>query len=239
MKLFVNYYGKRNSIEYWDSVHDSKKRWRANCAKEGPNWYYYESDERKISYIRNEFGFRDKPISDYDWSNSIVIIGCSVVEGIGNTIEDTIGKNLEKILDIPVLNFGISGSGIDLASINSLILHNNYPTPKAVVQLWSGILRYSDFVGKDDLVNYMPQRSNYDPRYNWENRNRYYVEADRALWKNKTLYYEGSIFEDTAQALSIKYYPLEDRARDSDHPGYKTNKIIAEDIANNLKLQGI
>lgn len=239
MRLFVNKTSKRNKIDYWDGGPDNKKSWNKNRKKLGPGWYYYNKGENVISYDRNEFGFRERPVADIDWSNSIVLFGCSVVEGIGNVLEDTIAKQVENILNMPVLNLGVSGSGIDLASVNSLILHNDYPTPKAVVQLWSGIGRYCDFFSYTEAEHYRATNRKYRAEYDWKNRNRYYVEADRTLWKNKTIYYEGSIFVSTASELDVTFYKVNDFARDGDHPGPITNRLIAEDIAENLKAQGL
>lgn len=239
MRMFVNENRKRNQKVYWDNGPDNKKLWFKNRKIEGPDWYYYNKDENYISYIRNEFGFRERSVAEIDWSNFIVLFGCSVVEGIGNTLEDTIGKNLERILDIPVLNFGISGSGVDIACINSLILHNDYPKPKAVIQMWSGLSRYTDFISGTSSTGYYPNMPTYDPKYMWEERNKFYVEADRVLWKDKTIYYEGSTFLDTARALNVTFFNEYDLSRDKDHPGYQTNKLIAEDIAKNLKEKGL
>ena len=238
-RLFVNRKSRHDTIAYWDGGPDNHKAWKKNRRNLGPGWYYYNKGQDVINYVRNESGFRERPLANINWSNSIVLLGCSVVEGIGNTVDDTISKNLENILNVPVLNLGVSGSGIDFAGVNSLILHNDYPTPRAVVQLWSGLGRYSDFVTSSRAIRYMPTKKDYDAKYMWEERNKYYVEADRTLWKNKTIYYEGSVFLDTSQELDITFYEVNDFARDGDHPGPITNRLIAEDIAENLKAQGL
>jgi len=236
---FVNKKFRANTVVYWDGGLDNEKLWRKNRRKLGPEWYYYNKGQDAVNYALNEFGFRERPVAEIDWGNSIVLFGCSVVKGIGNTLEDTIGKQLENILNVPVLNLGVSGTGIDFAGVNSLILHNDYPTPKAVVQLWSGLSRYSNFVTSSRAIRYMPNKHDYYAKYMWEERNKYYVEADRTLWANKTIYYEGSIFQDTAQELDVTFYEVRDLARDMDHPCAFTNKLIAQDIAENLKKQGL
>lgn len=239
MRPFVNLDKKRNDLAHWDGGPDSRNLWLRNCKKEGADWYYYDKNEEHISYIRNEFGFRERPVAEIDWSNSIVMFGCSVVEGIGNTLEDTIGKNLEKILDIPVLNFGVSGSAVDLACVNSLILHNDYPRPKAIIQMWTGLSRYTDFISDKDSNGYYPNSPEYNPRFSWDQRNKFYVEADRTLWKDKIIYCEGSTFPDTARILDVTFFDEMDVSRDKDHPGYRTNKSIAEHFAKELKEKGL
>lgn len=239
MKLFANNKEKRNDTAYWDGKSDTFKNWDRRKRDLGEKWYFYDKGEKEISYIRNEIGFRERSVYQITWSKSIVIFGCSVVEGIGNKLEDTIAKKLEKKLDIPVLNFGVSGTSIDLACINSLILHNYYPRPKAIIHLWTGIDRYVDFRDEKNVTNYLPNHEDYYFDYNWAERNKYYVEADRTLWKNKTIYLEGSTFSHTAKTLNVKLYDEYDKGRDLDHPGPKTNEAIADNLVKRLKNEGL
>ena len=239
VRSFVTKHDRRNNIEYWDGGPDNLKAWKKNRKNLGPDWYYYDKGPDVISYIRNEDGFREKSKDNIDWSNYVIIFGCSIVEGIGNTVDDTISKNLERIIDTPVLNFGCSGGSVDQSCINSLILHNDYPRPKAVIHIWTGLARYADFLQNLNCKQYLPRMKTYDPTYMWEERSKFYVEADRALWHDKTIYLEGSTFYDTAKVLDVPFYKEVDRARDTGHPGYKTNKLIAENLADRLKEQGL
>lgn len=233
---FVNPSNDPFTIEYWEEGGtDTSKNFRINCKKLGKDWIY---NGKSISYVYNELGFRNKPFNEVDWKNSIIILGCSNVKGTGHAIEDTIGYKLEKILNIPVVNLGLSGSAVDTACWNSLILHDHYPWPKAIIQLWTGLDRYTNFDGKL-YKNFMPTNIKYCAAHAWKDRSKFYVKSDRALWNNKTIYYEGSQFLHTAQELNIDFYDQIDCARDQNHPGIKSHTMAAEGIAKNLLKLGI
>lgn len=233
---FVNPSNDPVTIGYWEEGGtDTSENFRINCKKLGKDWIY---NSKSISYVYNELGFRNKPFNEVDWKNSIIILGCSNVKGTGHAIEDTIGHRLEKILNIPVVNLGVSGSAVDTACWNSLILHDHYPWPRAIVQLWTGLDRYTNFDG-ELYKNFMPTNIKYCTAHIWKDRSKFYVKADRALWKNKTVYYEGSQFLHTAKELDIDFYDQTDNARDQNHPGIKSHTMAAEGIAKNLIKLGI
>lgn len=216
---------------------DNRKDYKNFKKKFGPDWYYYN---KEVSYVMNEKGFRERSFNDVDWSNSIVILGDSCVSGTGNTLEDTISKQMEKILDgIPVINLGVSGTSIEFSCFNSLALFNNYPRPKAIVQVWTGLHRYIELTPEKNSINYtihLPTRkNNYCMRHNWLERNKLYVEYDRTIWSNKIPRVEASFNKDTAEKLNVNFLKTIDLARDNDHPGYKSNKLAAKIIVENLE----
>ena len=235
----------------WDGGNDRPDYVRKQKKKLGKNWYYYDKD---IEYKYNTNGFRCPEFNTLDWTNSIVIFGCSDACGVGNTVEDTVAGKLESLLGIPVINLGISGTSIDHACYNSLCLNEHYPNPKAVVHIWSGLGRYAEFnpEGRDpnehyypvfgkrwQVVNIRPTGVRYCNKHNWEIRNMFYIKADRQIWKNKTIYYETTFFEKTAKELDIDWLERIDYARDFDHPGHQSNQLMAELIAKNLKERGL
>lgn len=225
-----------NTTDYWEEGGtDTSKFFQINRKKLGKDWIY---NTKSVSYVYNEYGFRTKPMNEIDWANSIIIFGCSNVKGTGHAIEDTIAYRLEKILNIPVINLGISGSAVDAACWNSLILHDHYPYPKAIIQWWTSLDRYTNH---EELRyrNYMPTKKSYCAVHDWKDRSKFYIKSDRALWKNKTIYYEGSQFPYTAKELNIDFYNELDFARDLNHPGIESHKVAAEGIAKNLITRGI
>ena len=234
---------------FWDKGPDNSKDYLKNKLELGKDWYYFD---RKISYRYNSNGFREKEFSTVDWENSIVILGCSNVLGIGLVLEDNLSNVLEKMIGIPVINLGISGSAIDHACWNSLILHENYPTPKAVAQVWSSTKRYTDFLPVGQVratyeifgekmcpSNVQPFKDHYCAKHTWDLRSKFYVEADRALWRNKTAYVEASFFEHSARELDVPFVYEVDKARDFNHPGVETIKKMAEVLAEQLNKQGV
>ena len=70
---------------------------------------HYES-----TFITNSEGLRETQNYSY-LKKSIVFLGDSVVEGASVNNEETMDSILEKRIDIPVLNFGVSSRGIELA----------------------------------------------------------------------------------------------------------------------------
>lgn len=230
------------SVKHFNKLLENRKK------EMGPDWYYYNKD---ISYVYNKNGFRTTEFKNIDWKNSIVVLGCSIVTGIGNSIDDTISSNLENILGASVINLGVSGSSIDHACWNSLILHENYPTPKAIVQLWTSTNRYTDLsyniksnpytvLGNSIHVdNQVPHHKEYCLHHSWNERSKFYVWSDRTLWKNKIPYYEASFFQHSAEELKIDFLETIDTARDEYHPGHKSNKKAAEIISSNLVNLGL
>ncbi len=233
MKQFVNY----NSINTEESYHstDCEKLFNKNRKKLGKDWIYYD---KKITYRYNEQGFRNDSFDKINWSESIVIFGCSNIQGIGLAEEDTLARQLEKILNRKVVNLGIAASSVDMACWNSIILHDFYPHPKAIVQVWTSLDRYAAFKN-NRCYSYTSVNPEYYYKIDWAQRSKLYIQTDRALWKNKTVYIEASFFEDTVKQMKIQELKTIDYARDLMHPGIKSNRIAAEIIAENLIKQNI
>lgn len=218
-------------LEFLDD-HEQKSFRKSLKKFKNSDWVY---KSKKITYKFNEYGFRTKSFDNVDWSNSICVLGCSMVMGTGLALEDTLCYNLEKILNISVVNLGICASAIDYACWNSLRLHNFYPRPKAIVQLWTSKFRYTD-----RNHHYVPFHTGYYSKLNWNYRSELYIETDRALWKNRTIYVEASFFPETCENQK-KIIPLKflDQARDLSHPGIESNKNAATVISDELIKQGI
>ena len=239
----IGNYRRGTEVSYENFEIFGPKYHRKNQKKFGPKWYYYS---KKISYKYNMDGFRAPEFSTVDWANSVVVLGDSYALGMGNAIEDIFTTHLEKLLGLPVINLGVSGSAIDRSCWNSVILHDNFPHPKAIVQLWTGTSRYTEYDpespethGGQRLVNYQPAKRHWCYRHEWQYRSMFYVQTDRALWKDKTIYYEATWHYDTAKELAVDFIEDIDLGRDLQHWGYKTHQVAAEIIASNLKKQGL
>ncbi len=234
---------RKSQTYYWDNPNksvgngpDNPKEHKQYMKKFGKGWYYYQKD---ISYVQNSHGFREKELDEVDWSNSIVVLGCSMVWGCGNAIEDTIPYILQETLGIPTVNLGVSGAGLDLSTYNSLFLHNHYPRPKAIVHIWSGMARYMEFKPDNGHRFIVPSHQDYCISHNWESKNKLLVELERTVWKDKVPRYEGSFFKSTSEKLNIDQLERFDNSRDQYHPGYMSNQSAAKTIAQNLLKQGV
>ena len=231
---FINY-RLPNKTDNHDDM-DTSNKFIKNKLKLGKEWEYYDKD---VKYIFNDQGFRGSTnVADYDWENSIVFFGDSCVFGCGLAEEDTVPKQVEKILGIPTINLAISGSAIDLSFNNSLVLKKHYPKPKAIVHFWTDADRYTDFREPSERIKtnrYLSKTPGYVARINWGCRSDIYVEAEREIWKDSVPRYEATFTQDSHKRYNVDYIPTIDLARDRFHPGTKTCKEAAISVINNLK----
>lgn len=230
--------------------YDSKDRFNRNSkdfiSKNEP-WIYLD---KHIDYKFNNQGYRTLPWEDINWQESIVIFGCSIVLGEGLAEEDTISAQLSKLTNRPVINLGVSGTGILFNFYNSIMLHKNLPTPYAVVHVWPESTRIEVY-SADTVLVHVPAAIGYDNSpegkfkdtffRSWimfpENPNTHVwfsAQASRALWQNKTKYYEISMNAATSKILDCDFVEKIDFARDLGHPGITTAKNTATEIFNNL-----
>lgn len=219
---------------------DSEELFKSNLLAQPIDWFYRNNP---IEYKTNTHGYRTAEFDSIDWANSIVIFGCSHVFGVGLHEDDTIASQLAKITATPVINMGIGASSIEYSLYNSIILNQHYPTPKAVVQLYSSLSRTTYYqAGK---VNHHGvwnmQKYNYMDLYS-NDATHAKVHASMAqmiiqqLWSDKTKLYEASFLSDTSENLQIFQCKIIDNARDFAHPGPLTTRLVASHIATNLKL---
>jgi hypothetical protein len=173
---------------------DSKELFEQNLKTQPEDWYYRTNPVR---YTLNSSGYRTKEFDDIDWKESIVMFGCSQVFGIGVTDEHTIPYFLEQLSGRPVINMGIGGSSIQTVLHNSIILNDSkYPTPKAVVNMWTDLNRYQLYEN-NFAINVGTWRNSNDKFRTPDNMipfNLMNIKMVRNLWKNKTIYYECSGF---------------------------------------------
>ena len=229
---FISHLPKNEIVNFIGT--DQEKLFRKNLKRQDKDWIYRN---KEIKYSFNEIGFRTRPFKDINWKESVVMFGCSNIQGVGLAEEDTLAMQLEKIIERPVINLGIGATGVDIACWNSLTLHENYPKPKAIIQVWSSLDRYADY-RNNQLSAYVPSVKGYNYRLNWSFRSAKYIETDRALWRDKVVYIEGTYFKINkkySDKLKIKQFDAVDQARDLIHPGINSNKANAECIADQLK----
>ena len=229
---------------------DIQKLFEQNLKTQPEDWYYRTYP---VKYTLNSLGYRTKEFDDIDWKESIVIFGCSHIFGAGVTDEHTIPYFIEQLSGRPVINMGIPGSSIQTSLHNSIILNDSkYPTPKAVVNVWTELGRYQ--LHENNVVTNMGIWNMWDKPYAYDKFqtsnnlipfNLMNIKMIRNLWKNKTIYYE-VVFGFEQQRLinklnkEICYEFFEGDgglARDLDHNGPVKNLEIAKGIYEKLKLQ--
>jgi hypothetical protein len=218
------------------SSYDSLKLFDNNSKTQPSDWHYRT---KEVTYQCNSNGYRAKEWGEIDWTNAVIVFGCSCTVGVGLAEDETISYYLEQITKRPVVNMGVSASSMQFSFINSTLLAKNFPTPYAVVQLWTNIDRYTIF--KEQIIDHIGP---------WDD-NKFYNEiimnphqsmltaaytsiASRELWKNKCKYYSASFFEPTAHYTESDWVYIDNQARDLVHPGRNSARHMAELIAKNI-----
>ena len=233
-------------------ANDTKELFEQNLKTQPDDWYYRTHE---VKYTLNSLGYRTREFDDIDWKESIVVFGCSYVAGVGVTDEHTIPYFLEQLCGCPVINMGIGGSSIQTALHNSIILSDSkYPTPKAVVYMIPGLNRYQLY-GNNSIDHIGDWNRSTNDKFSDNNNtfsfNLMNIKMIRNLWKNKTIYFEGTLhdYEYTLFNQEKLINKLDDEvcchnfdfrcdtARDLEHDGPVYNSKVAEEIYKKIKPQ--
>jgi len=232
--------------ESWSGT-DTETLFKKNLKTQSSDWYYRT---HAVNYTTNSLGYRTKEFKDINWADSIVLFGCSNVFGVGLDDRDTLSSQLERITGIPVINMGMGGTSVNYNLHNSVIMANAYPTPRAVVQVWTS---------PDRCVYYWNRHVESFGAWKWEKNNfmDLWTRSDtnpkvnalmaqiifRQIFKDRTSIYECTFNPESAPLFKctsyhnmnkIRLHDFKDFARDLMHPGIQTVNDAAHDIANNL-----
>lgn len=208
------------------------------------DWHIQSNDpyyqDISIKYNLNSDSYRSPEWNTINWGESIVIFGCSVTFGVGLLFEDTIGEQLSRLLNRPVINLGCCGSSIFFSYYNSLILKKHFPTPWAVIHLWTNHNRIS-FFDEENITHLGPwslnstlYKESIRSNSNLENIATSLCFSSKFLW-DSCKFYSASTFEDTSKLLGCDYIEEIDKARDMIHPGRITITAAARLISRNIK----
>jgi hypothetical protein len=224
----------------WDGP-DNQELFELNCKKQPPDWYYRT---HKVSYQFNSNNYRCPEWSDIVWEDSWVMMGCSLVEGVGLAIEDCISSQLSQMINAPVINLGVGASGLDVTMFNTIRLIKHGIRPKGVV-LFHGVHNLSrlaifspsnvTMLGTWILDRPQPEGFRIDTLYklwtthpdNAEAHSEMCLEGSIALWKNANI----PVF---SVNISEVMSGISDHARDLMHPGRATANDWAQRIASSL-----
>lgn len=228
---------------------DQEWRFKENLSSQPNDWYYRTAP---VKYTINSNGYRTEDFKKINWSESVVLFGCSNVYGVGLDDKDTLATRLENIIGIPVINMGQGATSVNYNLHNSIILANGYPTPKAVVQVWPNYDRCVYYQNKF-IENHGPwdlEKNSYMDLWTTSESNPKInaIMAQttfRQIWQSRTSIYECSFDGASAKLFDCTSYrnpdkkqwnapAYQDFARDLMHPGIETVKWAAEDIASNI-----
>lgn len=230
------------NYSYGDSPDEHKK----NLKVQGPDWHYAT---KKVEYHCNRDGYRTAEWDQIDWANSIVLLGCSMVFGIGVSQDETIAHFLEQYSGRPVVNLGFPSGPNQLILNNASALRNNFDTPYGVVILWSTLDRFMFY---DQYVTTVGLWTDSDAEsggvklqklYKLRNFNEinsivdsyYMAQTARAIWADRTRYLTGSYYAKSAHyTRSDLYFTQDCKGRDLVHPGPGTHRRTAQLIHERL-----
>jgi hypothetical protein len=235
--------GKFGVYEYY--MGDNEINLKESFKKTPEDWRY---KTKKVEYTLNSLGYRGPEFNVHDWKNSIVVIGCSCVFGVGVSDDETITHYLSEITGRNVINLGVGGASNQFILDNSLTMKRKYGNPYSLITLWTGMDRLP-YYGDSELYhiglwNHIVNRYDVNsPKYKKLFDNFYedkghenitffnIVQAMRMIWEDKTKYFEGSFFEPSAHYGQLPdYFPFSNTARDLLHPGSVDYKKTAYEI---------
>lgn len=224
------------------SGNDNQSSFNKNLLLQPDDWYYRH---HPVIYNLNSENYRTEEFSKINWSESVVIFGCSYVFGDGLTEEDTLSARISSILGRPVINMGVSGSSVAFNFHNSIILKNCYPTPKAVINLWTHSDRTTYFTHNKitHFGGWNIKKNTYGQHWckheeHGETHALLSSIASKNMWKD-ICYYEASFFPNMAKLLECDWLSLANLtefSRDLQHPGRKTINKIANQITKKLNI---
>lgn len=92
--------------------------------------YYLDLE---ITYEFNSAGYRTAEFDQYTTDQFFIAMGCSYTAGEGLLKSDRWSDQLAELLELPDMNLGISGAGIDVAMFNTVnYINSDLPRPKFV-----------------------------------------------------------------------------------------------------------
>jgi len=230
---------KQQQVHFWGA--DTEHLYNENLRKlpKDHKWRIWEN--KTLTYTVNRQNYRCKNWDEIDWTNSILIFGCSNVFGVGLDDTETISSNITNILNIPVINLGVSGSSAMFSWVNTTKICKAGIQPKAVVYVWTYPERVT-VLGSDNLViNSGPWNSVHEPlSRGWIFHPshsieylKYLVDSCNQQWSCKS--YHFTLCEKTASILpELGYLETIDLARDRQHIGIDTAKHWASTISSHI-----
>mgnify|MGYP001212377744 CR=1 FL=1 len=222
-----------NTSWYHDS--DGEAKFKQNLKRTPSDWKYRTET---ITYKTNSLGYRTKELNKINWKKSIVVLGCSLVFGVGVSEEDTIANQLSEITGHYVVNMGVSGSSGQFA-VHNLACLLQYYKPKAIAIGWPDTSRVPLYL-KDRTIQCGSWRD--DPaglgkamrRYDWHKDS--ILQLQQLIARQMGMTADFTLFKGVQTVLDTPYIPIIDYGRDLGHGGVKTYNNVAKCIAEQLSL---
>lgn len=224
---------------------NNKINWRSNysgldCLESCLNRQHFLNYSKKITYEYNSKGFRDKEWPK-DLDDVIWCVGDSFTVGVGQPIEETWTRLLEKKIGKRCINLGEDGCSNDTISLRVKEINKLYK-PKLIITMWSYLHRR-----RVDNENVHINKKDFGPEKDLENFKKNFMEVNtldckiiNLLIPNiLTLKTNSKDFKLTKYILeklnskkndlkNINVIPQLDYARDYHHFDIKTSKYIVD-----------
>jgi hypothetical protein len=190
--------------------------------------------DQSVSYRLNSQGYRCPEWTEIDWSNSHLLFGCSVVQGIGLEDCNTLDQELANILNEPVVNLGVGGGSLQFILANTYKLLDAKVHPKSIIIVYPEPSRVALFL--KNRVQHIGAWEHEQWYRTWlkDNNAEYYgYLAGRSIesaWASIGVSVISVHQPDVPGLADLPRYV--DVANDRQHPGPKTIKLWAEHIAN-------
>lgn len=215
---------------------DSYTKYCINLQTQPLDWIWRTAP---VSYTLNSQRYRSPEWQDCDWSNSVLVFGCSMVYGVGVDDQDTLTSQLKHITGIPTINLGMGGTSLMFQLANSIILKEHSISPKAVVYVWPDRTRQTEFQHSNQVLHHgawnLDNSWMKDLMIN-DTHNRYLsdylIRNIRLLWNCPVI--EASWYTDMCKFTNATKLDFKDYARDLAHPGPNTLKEAALAISKSL-----
>lgn len=199
-----------------------------------------------VDYKFNTNGYRAAEWDQVDWAESVVVLGCSHVVGVGVSLEDSLPVQLARRFRRPVVNLGYGGSSMTVQLYNSLALSAKGIKPHAVILVAPQLTRLTYFTWREPVHMVPTQTDNLpvgvkDCYKGWIHHEPN-AEAHGALqWASiRNIWQHVPFYTFTAQSSDTRWIDAEplgrylDKAHDGLHAGPQTLVVWANEIANHV-----
>lgn len=129
---------------------DTEKRFNDNLKTKSADWIWRN---KSVYYTINAHGYRTKEWKDIIWNDSILLLGCSHVFGIGIDDNDTLDKKLSSMFEREVINLGIPAGSANAILYNTLRMIDEKIKPYMVICVFPSINRDCYFSLDHEVLN--------------------------------------------------------------------------------------
>jgi hypothetical protein len=217
---------------------DTEKLYKQNLKRQPEDWIYRS---KPVKYHVNDQGYRAPKWEDIDWSNCVVVAGCSNVFGIGLDQADTVSEQLSRLIGLPVINFGRPGSSMYANWWDQLTMLEQNLKPKCVVNIWTEYTRITRWGGNLDDLGPWNNSALYREWNMYRTNPQQWARMTRTsldlVYKAQGIQHvEASFYKDTVALFDIKWFKTIDYARDCNHPGVNSVAGMAKWLAERITV---